>query len=131
MKIHFLDDEAYRHRQLTETIPWAWVTHAYTAKQAINWLSKEDFDLVMLDHDLSVADQNNPDPREPTGMLVADHMAQEIRWRCPVIVHSYNVPAGQRMTERLKEAGWLVVHDPGAWARLKEKDGQLYLKPTR
>src|SRR5689334_19670090 len=54
MKILFLDDMEERHRLFKIRNIGRDVTHVYNAKEAIEALNSTKFDVVSLDHDLSI-----------------------------------------------------------------------------
>lgn len=111
MRVLFVDDEKYRH-------DLAWekhfdgpvdMTHAWSAKAAIDWLQKSDpFDLVMLDHDLGAERQRQDvsDCRED-GCAVARFIASMPPDRRPktVITHSFNEAGRNEIAAICREAG--------------------------
>jgi CheY-like chemotaxis protein len=82
---------------------------------AIQWLTKRDYDLIFLDHDLieehyfeAMADDGL------TGYVVAAWLAQnpERQAHAQIIIHSLNFPGADRMIETLQRAGREAEHVP-------------------
>jgi len=81
-----------------------------TAKQAIECLMlNPDYDYIFLDRDLGEG--------VPTGEDVVDFLIENSYpiEKVGIIIHSWNIPAGKRMHERLLSAGFNSIHQPGAW----------------
>jgi CheY-like chemotaxis protein len=119
MKILFLDDSKERHDL---TYEWfaprcdpkagSQIVRAYSAAEAIGLYllhqnSYEPFDLVSLDHDLG--DQFD-------GMDVVDNILtlhDQLDLPTPRFeVHSWNLPAAERMSFKLGQAGFQVTQKP-------------------
>jgi ActR/RegA family two-component response regulator len=109
MRVLVLDDEEYRHKEFARRFAGQDLVAARTAGEAIRALEGPPFNLAQLDHDLGT--RNNGD-----GMCVAEAIAAMPRERRPrfVVVHSFNVPAAQRMVVTLKRAGVPSHHRPFA-----------------
>jgi DNA-binding NtrC family response regulator len=101
MKLLFLDDERWRHDLTDRRHPDDVVQHAYTIRQFKNALNKERFDVVSLDHDLTVDESE-------TGMDAVRHLVAMPRELVPVriVVHSWNQDAARRMMRELRDAGF-------------------------
>jgi CheY-like chemotaxis protein len=115
MRVLVLDDDKLRHKVFQQNlIGNEFVVHAYTVDQAVEWLKKEKFDVVYLDHDLNdhpnqatsldYATGGYGGPRELTGLDVAYFMSRMPKEKHPeyVIVHSYNAGGAANMMAVLK-----------------------------
>lgn len=86
-----------------------------TATEAIQILKDygDVFTQIFLDHDLG---DERGDSRSPeSGMEVVRFLekTKKSQYRqAKIIVHSWNIPAGKRMTARLRQAGFDVEHKP-------------------
>lgn len=100
MKILFLDDDAERNRVLktNTTKLYTWVK---TASECIEALKNEDWDLVLLDHDLG-GQQFVDSNREDTGMEVVRWISENKPKIKHVFVHSYNSGAADTMVKSLR-----------------------------
>ena len=89
---------------------------ATTAQEAIDVLRdyQKDLNIVYLDHDLGGT--HYQDSRaENCGMEVIRWLEKqnyELFIHIDFVVHSWNIPAGARMNERLNEAGYASTHVP-------------------
>lgn len=117
-KALFLDDERWRHASFDKRHRDSHdVFHAYTIKQFTKLVAEHTFELISLDHDLAdpeffvspggvtlarAAEETGMDAVEALGVLVAPGSAA-------VIVHSWNVPAANRMMARLRELGFSPI----------------------
>lgn len=53
---------------------------------------------------------------ENCGMNVVDHIVRTgYNKSVSIVVHSWNIPRGQQMVNRLRDAGYSVVQSPGVW----------------
>lgn len=84
---------------------------ARTAQEAIEALSNTVFDAVYLDHDLG-GKQFQSSEDENCGMAVARWILKNKPVIPNIVVHSWNIPAAQRMTQMLKGAGYRVAQRP-------------------
>lgn len=100
-KILILDDEEGRHSLFRKKYNIHELTHAYTADEAIDYLSKHKYDIVFLDHDLGT---------RATGIKVAKWMHSN-KIDAQVIIHSLNPVGAENMKHILKDARIL----PGAF----------------
>jgi hypothetical protein len=122
LKILFLDDSMTRHNFLcgkkhSPMLCWKVhkchnsvfrVTHVYTAEQAIAALQSEKFDMVCLDHDLTI---NRPDLNN--GLVVAQYivdMPEPIE--SDIKIHSWNKTKALAMYELLFAAGFSCAITP-------------------
>jgi CheY-like chemotaxis protein len=89
-RILFLDDDPTRHALFSRRMPYHTITHAYSARQCINELSRiPPFDLVCLDHDLGDFGADG----EETGAVVADYINLHLDpkfYPKEIIIHSWN-----------------------------------------
>ena len=116
----FLDDSQTRHnffcgKQHPETARWNVhtckndvyrTTHVYTAQQAIDQLKKFNFDIISLDHDLTI---NSPE--ENNGYVVAQFMCEHYKEKEEieeprVFIHSWNRGRREAMIKLLQEHGF-------------------------
>lgn len=122
MKVLFLDDNPVRKRMFKSSVPFA--TCCALSSTCITLLESEDWDYLFLDHDLggqTFVDSS----REDTGMEVVRWLAQR-EPRKPlkrIIVHSFNVPAANRMVATLKNLGYDVRYVKFNFQMEKEIDG--------
>ena len=115
--ILFLDDNASRAALFstrstgTDRARTIW---ARTATEAIEALEVHgpNFDVLHLDHDLGGI-QYQDSRSEDSGMEVVRFLEKtHIANTAKIIVHSWNLPAGERMVERLTDAGYKVYQIP-------------------
>lgn len=115
MNVLFLDDNPVRRKMFRSEVPYAKIVE--TSAECINALcdslcqDDEDFDFVLLDHDLGgeiYVDSN----REDTGMEVVRWIVENKPVIGKIIVHSHNVPASNRMVRALKNAGYKTSQIP-------------------
>lgn len=112
MKVLFLDDDKYRHEQMLKQFAQLKlaVVAVYTAIEAIEWLRREKFRLILLDHDL---DGTIYAPSGPgTGFEVAEQVAASVNRDTDVIVHSLNHVGAGKMVEVIgKNARWIPFYE--------------------
>lgn len=108
-RIFVLEDDHLRMEWFRSKMPD--LIHAKTANQAIEILvtDKTPFDMIFLDHDLSILDQKytldlNAEKDGNTGSRVAKSMAEGGYIGEYVVIHSWN-PAGAANMARLLENG--------------------------
>lgn len=91
MRILFLDDDSNRRRQFTKNSVGNDVDLAETAEQAIDFLSKNSYDLIFLDHDLDYAHYDGNYSKSKSGLDVAKFLKTcEHQFDKIVFVHSLN-----------------------------------------
>ncbi len=106
MKILFLDDSQTRHDEFARIYSGHEIVHAYSARQVLEALSREPFDLVSLDHDLGDRDVVGD------GLGVSAWIAQ-FEWPdTEFVVHSVNPVGGRAMVQTLERAGLRVRFAP-------------------
>ncbi len=105
---------AYRRFPKEKRNRTIWCT---TAAEAIDILENYDLDEAHLDHDLG-GEHFVDTRREDCGMEVVrwiEHRSAnglEKLMDCKVVIHTWNIPAGRTMTERLKKLGLKVIQKP-------------------
>ena len=114
MRIVILEDNLDRQmamrKCLVKRLPEARVEFHVTSNALIQSLSqhRDDVELIALDHDLEMIDSGHGKLVDPgTGLEAAEWLAQSSR-KVPCIVHTTNMPAGERMVSTLQAAGWSV-----------------------
>lgn len=99
MRIFILEDDSYRVNFFLEKFCNDELTITENAQSAIEYLEDNVFDYLFLDHDLG--DGNG------TGLEVAEYLAENL-WnennRSPIIIHSWNRPATEKMINVLTQA---------------------------
>jgi hypothetical protein len=115
-KMLFVDDRSKRiHSALRQYSGEYEVTIAANVKEALRLLSRESWDVVSLDHDLTGCDFEDPDT--PTcGMEIVRYI-EKCGWPVfipqPVFwIHSSNLFAAHLMSTRLAGMGLSVLHKP-------------------
>lgn len=121
MRVLFLDDMEVRHHRALRVYFKHTVVEAWTARQAIDAMKKERFDVVCLDHDLEeeryeehtadgmLANGGTGDRLKGSGAEVAQFMAVELAAELRphhVVIHSLNDYGANRMAGILKDAGY-------------------------
>ena len=118
----FLDDQESRHVLLSRWFSKA--DHCYSYDDCVAKLKDKHYDVVSLDHDLSIADQMcepGVTNREKTGTDIARFIAQMPVKPRVAILHTFN-PAGARlMNEILSRAQVTVYSVPSDSIRLSTK----------
>lgn len=93
------------------------VVQVKTAEEAIKMLTREDFDLVCLDHDLGGRTFVDSNDSEGTGYTVAKAIVENKRRPRQVVVHSFNPVGSERIERKLRAAGIAVIRAPfGTWS---------------
>lgn len=114
MKILFLDDMPARHRVATQWFPKdAEIVRAHDAYECIGKYlygqsSPEPFDLVSLDRDLG----ERRSGEDVVDQILRLHTVLPDLARPKFAVHSWNLPAADRMYNRLVWAGFEVTQAP-------------------
>ncbi len=119
MKVLVLDDDKHRLKIFKNKLSDEHdVETTMTSDETIKKLNRKDYDYIFLDHDLGGKQMEWED--DNCGMNVVDWMIKNNKQKKAIIhVHSYNIPRGKEMYQRLKEKGYKVYHSPGAWKNLK------------
>ncbi len=102
MRILFLDDDEERHTAIGSALPGHDVFHAYDVYGFVRLLTTGmEFGLVCLDHDLG----GMFDGRDATEEYILHGL------RCPVWIHSLNLPRAKEMHRMLRDrASTVEVH---------------------
>lgn len=114
-KLLFLDDRTKRiHSALRQFSADYDVTIACNVKECLRELSRENFDIVMLDHDLRGVDFEDPDSPE-CGMEVVRYLGKtgwpEGKSKPVFKVHSSNLFASHLMVQELRKIGLTAYQD--------------------
>ena len=119
MQILILDDDQNRldifKRNLEVRLNAYDNIYVTTASEAMLCLDLHpDFSYIFLDHDLGGLEMEwNPDN---CGMNVVDYIIRiGYNKGTSIVIHSWNIPRGQEMTQKLQAAGYSVIHQPGVW----------------
>ncbi|MDD4438135.1 MAG: hypothetical protein PHS04_08900 [Tissierellia bacterium] len=118
MKILILDDDQNRldifRKNIEQKLKVLNSTdYAKTAKEAIEFLrANSDYDYIFLDRDLG---EGVPTGEDVVSFLIDYTYPTE---KVGIVIHSWNIPAGKRMHERLLSTGYNSIHQPGAWATI-------------
>jgi hypothetical protein len=126
--ILFLDDDKLRHTAFRDNYPRREgdvIHHVFTYREAVEHLHAFDYDVMFLDHDLSLEDvMCNPDgpTNAKTGydfvkyFGLSEQVYQKILARDTfVVVHSYNPVGAKRMVDQLNDYGIRNIYQPFAW----------------
>ena len=123
MNILFLDDSFTRHdffckKKHDKDIRWkphtckneiCRVVHVYTATQAIQQIEKQDFDIISLDHDLTILDAEENNGFVVVQYLVANFSVDEIG---SIFLHSWNKEKRKVMYGILSASGFPCYDAP-------------------
>jgi len=134
MKILFLDDDNYRHKKMRQNSIGFSVDFAFDAEEAIELMIKNEYCLIMLDHDLDIETLNQLIDSEKDGRYVASWMAEDGRHKeVTVIIHSLNTNGADCMKTILKNAGFKdVINLPFAWLFISKTDkGTVFFDFTK
>lgn len=106
MKILILDDDQLRHDGFKQELIGHTLEHTYTSKECIESLKNNDYDLVLLDHDLG--GQVYVESGENTGWEVAEWLSKNLDKKPDnVIIHSYNVVGAKNMMNILEDSKYI------------------------
>ncbi len=102
MKIFLLDDSVKRLRRFRNAFCADQITHSASATEAIEWLARESFDLIFLDHDL--VEHDTDWIASGTGYEVAHFLAttDTPNNQTLIVVHAMNPAGVARMLEVLR-----------------------------
>ena len=104
MNILFLDDNPVRTASFRQAVPYA--TTVETAADCIKQIKAEQWDWILLDHDLG-GEEFADSSRADTGMEVVRYLVEHKPEKIPqIIVHSLNSLARERMCLDLIMAGY-------------------------
>lgn len=118
-KLLFLDDRTKRlHSALEKYSDDYDLTLCCNVKECLRLLSKEDFDIVSLDHDLNGIDFQDPYSPE-SGMEVVRYLSKvgwpKYKFKPAIIVHTSNILVAGQMVATLQQCGFIAKHKPFGW----------------
>lgn len=130
MKILFLDDEYYRHKAIQKIIKNtnAKISAFWTGQEALKSLKKNEYDLVMLDHDLKIegnTEFNGIDVCQGIVRLYPKHI------NTVFIIHSLNPLGAKNMSNCLSKKGYEVHVIPRAWELLEFRKNKWIIDATK
>jgi len=109
MNVLFLDDNPIRRKMFLSEVPSAQIVD--TVAECIKKLEEEEWDYVLLDHDLG-GETFVDSSRGDTGMEVVRWILEKKPKIGHVVVHSHNVPAANRMISLLEDGGYHCWYTP-------------------
>ena len=130
MHILFMDDDTDRYDRLRKKLPEAIkITHCSDALTTMEAIRTNEYDLVMLDHDLGYGAPGGD------GIEVAKWLSRsrdEYKWKsgCTVIVHSLNPVGAGNMISELGRSSITADYIPGAWTRIECRLNCLVITPS-
>jgi CheY-like chemotaxis protein len=96
MKILFMDDNKYRLQQLKSAMTvCADFVYAMTSYAAIEAMEKNDFDVLLLDHDLNLEHDHPTEDGRAVARWITEHPDRVKDAR--IIIHSYNAEGAYEM----------------------------------
>lgn len=103
MKILILDDREIRHEYFRNKWGKFELTHVYTAKECIEKLENNNYDLITLDHDLGDEEmvESGPNTGYEVAKWLAQHPEKQPGW---IYLHSLNSVGRKNMKFLLPEA---------------------------
>jgi len=128
MKILFMDDDVERYDHLRKYLPSSIeIVHVYTVSEAQEKMMEQEFDLLMLDHDLGIGMVGGD------GIELAKWISRSMdkyKWKpgCDVIIHSMNPVGAGNMVAELGMCSIQAKYIPGAWTMIREKDGGIEVR---
>jgi len=132
MRILFLDDNLLRHQIFRRNSIGYSVDAVHTAQEAMECLldEKKEYDLIMLDHDLDAATENQLNDDEEDGRYVVRKLVESGRHKdVTIVIHSLNADGRKNMKAMLDDAGYSIVHDlPFAWERFEKTENGCSFK---
>ncbi len=120
MRILIVEDDETRCHWFKQKFADAELDVTCDVAQAARWLAERDYNLILLDHDLTEAHyySNEPDD-EHTGYAVAAWLAAHpgSQHDATILIHSLNYTGADRMLSVLREAGREAEHVPFPYMR--------------
>jgi hypothetical protein len=109
--------------RLAERFPFLRVDFFDASEAMIQGMQSDDLQdvaIISLDHDLELLPGLQGDWIDPgTGLDVARWLSERTKPICPVVVHTTNLRAGERMTRLLENSHWVtrrvIPHDDLGW----------------
>ncbi len=105
MKILILEDDENRVKKFKQNFIGCELFITHLTKQAIEWIGKEEFDYIFLDHDLEESHyltwQDPSISHENTGLDVAKFLGEnpELNQKAVVFIHSLNPCGSENMSK--------------------------------
>lgn len=122
-KVLFLDDRTKRIHAAIERYAADDLTIVTNVKECLRYMSRNDYHVISLDHDLNGVDFEDPNSSN-VGMEVVRYLEKtgwpDIKPRPNFVVHSSNIFAAHLMVIRLKYIGFNVV-----WKRFEYPDKKM------
>jgi hypothetical protein len=117
LKILILEDCPERTKKFQRKLIGHVVIFTTTSQDCIEALACDNFDCLMLDHDLGGQTYQNPD--DNTGYGVVKWLVKNIG-RCPeqIYVHSLNGPAAGMMVKLFEDNGIQAKYIPFLWEKI-------------
>ncbi len=127
LKILFLDDSLERCRVVKQNLIGTSLTIVHTADECLEAMRSGEFDIIMLDHDLSYETILNNHPDDKDGSYVVRHLLNEnLQPAATYIVHSLNTDKARGMVGDIIRSGRECLgHVPFAWQFVSVKNGLL------
>jgi CheY-like chemotaxis protein len=108
IRVFLLDDDKRRHRWFSERFKGDFVDVADNVQQAQDFLSRNFYDAIFLDHDLHPEHYKSSSlDDERTGYAIATWLAANPQFQraSTILVHTRNADGAMRMVEELRRAG--------------------------
>jgi hypothetical protein len=115
ISVFLLDDDERRHRWFRKRFANDDIDITDQIEEAKNFLSKNRYDAIFLDHDLIPEHyESSKHDDERTGIAIAFWLADNktIQPAAKIFVHTRNADGALRMAEKLREAGRDVEYVP-------------------
>ena len=120
-RILIVEDDAARCAWFTERFNGLTLDVTCDVAEAIRWLSERDYNMILLDHDLTEEHYfSNEHDDEHTGYAVAAWLAghPDSQRDATILIHSLNYIGAGRMLEALHNAGRDAEHVPFSYLKL-------------
>lgn len=109
ISVFLLDDDERRHRWFEKRFAGDSLDIAETVEEAKEFLSRESYDAIFLDHDLLPEHYETNDHNDygRTGYAIAEFLDKRraLQRAATIIVHTRNADAAIPMVEKLRESG--------------------------
>jgi hypothetical protein len=109
ISVFLLDDDKRRHRWFEKRFLGDDLDIAETVEEAKEFLVKESYDAIFLDHDLLPHhyETNDHNDYSSTGFAIAEFLNErsELQRAATIIVHTRNADAAIPMVQKLRETG--------------------------
>jgi len=109
ISVFLLDDDERRHRWFEKRFAGDSLDIAETVEEAKEFLARETYDAIFLDHDLLPEhyESNDHDDYARTGYAIAEFLDKRraLQRAATIIVHTRNADAAIPMVEKLRESG--------------------------